>query len=143
MSQHTGIAQIVPNIVTQILAGLVQSPHVPINQSNAHDAAPVVRKVVREAVEDEMIPRLEHVTNQEPWYQSRVTWGSIISIAAGVLGIFGLAQWDEADQADKVEQIMALVPVVAPILGGVISLIGRWFSTKPIGAGWRGTDGGK
>jgi hypothetical protein len=129
-------------MVGQILNGLVSSNQVPVERADAPAARPVIERAVREAVRDEMTPRLRHVTNQEPWYQSRVTWGSLISIAAGVLGIIGYAEWDERQQAERVDQIMALVPVVMPILGGVFSLIGRWFSTKPLGASLGTRNGG-
>ena len=37
-------------------------------------------------------------TNQEPWYQSRVTWGAIIAVAGGLTGLAGYTL-DAEDQA--------------------------------------------
>lgn len=144
MASQTGslLGNMVPNIVGQILAGFVGSSQVPVERADIPAAKPIVERVVREAVADEVIPRMKHITNQEPWYQSRVTWGSLVSIAAGALGLIGYAEWDERRQLELVEQIMALVPVVGPILGGVFSLIGRWVSTKPLGASLGTGNGG-
>lgn len=70
----------------------------------------------------------EHNANQEPWYQSRVTWGAIIAVAAGVAGIAGYT-FEEEDQTQLVNGIVGGISVV----GGLITWYGRWRAKKPIG----------
>lgn len=67
-------------------------------------------------------------TNAEPWYQSRVTWGAIIAVLAGLAGIMGYT-FDAADQATLVNAIVG----AASIVGGLIAWYGRWVAKKPIG----------
>lgn len=69
-----------------------------------------------------------HATNNEPWYQSRVTWGAIVSIGTGLLGAVGVAtDWIDPDQA------IALGLGLGSVVGGIITLYGRWKARKPIG----------
>lgn len=87
------------------------------------DAAPVARAVI-----NELTPVVEHLTNQEPWYQSRVTWGAIISIATPVLGALGISVgWLDPDLA------VAISTAAVSLVGGVLTLYGRWKARKPLG----------
>lgn len=84
---------------------------------------------VAERVTREVVPIVDHMTNNEPWYKSRVTWGAIVSIATGLLGAFGVAtDWIDPDQA------IALGMALGSTVGGAIALYGRWKARKPIGA---------
>lgn len=86
--------------------------------------APAVAK----AIAAEVLPGVLHVTNNEPWYQSRVTWGAIISVGTGVLGAFGVAtDWLDAEEA------IALGIGLGSVVGGLVTLYGRWKARKPIG----------
>jgi hypothetical protein len=86
----------------------------------------VVKPEVREAVQQEVGPVVEHLTNNEPWFRSRVTLGAIASILSGVLGLFGYAV--------GVEEILPILVGLGPIIGGGLALYGRWAARKPIGA---------
>jgi len=69
-----------------------------------------------------------NATNNEPWYQSRVTWGALVAGAAGVAGLFGVTIGD-GERAVLVEGITAALSVV----GAVTAIYGRWVARKPIG----------
>lgn len=74
-------------------------------------------------------PIIAHATNNEPWYQSRVTIGALVSIATGVLALFGIVISPE-DAATYTAMILA----AGPVLGGLFTLYGRWKAKKPIGS---------
>lgn len=89
------------------------------------DANPYIS--MSDAVATAVTPAILHATNNEPWYQSRVTWGAIVSIATGVLSALGVAtDWIDPDQA------IALGLGVGSVVGGAITLYGRWKARKPI-----------
>lgn len=76
----------------------------------------------------EVNSRVDHLTNSEPWYQSRVTWGAIISILFAVLPVVGVQlDWIDRDTATNIG--LALGGAV----GGLVTLWGRYVSQKPIG----------
>lgn len=79
-------------------------------------------------VNAEVKPIVQHLTNNEPWYQSRVTWGAIIAMSAPVLGYVGI----QADILDPDEAVRIAVGAMS-VIGGAISLWGRWVARKPIG----------
>lgn len=83
---------------------------------------------VSNAVAKEVKPVVDHLTNQEPWYRSRVTWGAIASIALPLLGAFGVS----SDIIDS-DQFVALGLAVGTAAGGLLTLYGRWAAKKPIG----------
>lgn len=116
------IQAILPNLVGAILGGLVQAPAVPVERQDI----PVLRPTVERIVEQEVAPVIEHLTNNEPWYQSRVTLGAIASIASGLAGIVG---WQIG-----AEDITTILVSVGPIVGGALALYGRWKARKPLGA---------
>lgn len=111
---------LIPVLVDKIFDRLVQTPANPIERTDA----PVTKPEIKEVVEKELIPAIEHQTNNEPWYQSRVTLGSLASIIAGALGLFGYAV--------GVEDILTILAAATPILGGLFALYGRWKATKPL-----------
>lgn len=66
-------------------------------------------------------------TNNEPWYQSRVTWGAIAAILSGLgtaAGLLAAGDWSP-------ELWLAALGSVG---GGIGSLYGRWAAKKPLGA---------
>jgi hypothetical protein len=117
---------LIGNIIGQIASGvsssLANSPIVP--EINAHNR-PQVATVVRQELAKELAPTLEHLTNNEPWYRSRVTIGAVLSAAAAVAAIFGVS----FDVPMMTEVVMA----VGVLIGSAITLWGRWVATKPIG----------
>lgn len=90
---------------------------------DAGDAAQITNDVTKEVA-----AVVVNQTNNEPWYQSRVTWGAILAALAGILGMFGYALPDDL-QGKIVEGIVKAGPLIAAAL----TLYGRWVAKKPIG----------
>lgn len=109
---------IVGTVAEKVLDRLLASPSVPVTPAQA----PVVRQEVANAV----APVIEHLTNNEPWYRSRVTIGALTSIVSGILALCGFAL--------DMETIAVLVSTVLAIVGGILGLYGRWKARKPLGA---------
>jgi Na+-transporting NADH:ubiquinone oxidoreductase subunit NqrC len=84
---------------------------------------------VASAVVKEVNAVVEHATNNEPWYQSRVTWGAIISIILPIAGTLGVA----TDTINP-DELVALCVAGGTVVGGILTLYGRWAARKPIGA---------
>lgn len=74
-------------------------------------------------------PEEIHKTNNEPWYQSRVTWGAIISGVVPILAAAGVVL-DVADQ----ETVVIGLTAAGTTVGAILTLIGRWRAKRPIGA---------
>ncbi len=95
----------------------------PDTATKPQDAAIVASNILTEVV-----PIVAHATNNEPWWQSRVTWGAILSIVATILGIFGLTF-----PAELQGQVLTAIMAAIPLVGGIVTLIGRWVAKKPLG----------
>ncbi len=102
--------------VTAAVSSTVARPEVPAEAA----AVPAIVQAVG--------PLIEHANNAEPWYQSRVTWGAIVSIAIPILGAFGVS----ADLLDA-DQLTAILTAAGAAVGGILTLWGRWKSKRPIG----------
>jgi len=110
---------IIGNIADKVLDHLVASPQTMVTPAEA----PVVRKEVAEAV----APVIEHLTNNEPWYRSRVSWGAVFAILGGISTI-GTAL------ANGETNLELYSTAGMSVLGGVATLYGRWAARKPLGA---------
>lgn len=119
MDTRTNVA--VREAVATGLANAAQSPIVNLQQEDVRD--------VSRAVNNELGPVIANLTNNEPWYQSRVTWGALIAGVAGVLGAFGVAFPEEMQS-----QVLNAVVAAAPLVGAALALYGRWKARKPIGS---------
>ncbi|APG91167.1 hypothetical protein [Sinorhizobium americanum] len=108
------------NKIIGAVVSAVANPAVP--------AQPGAVSPIAEAVTKKIAPEIIAATNNEPWWQSRVTLGAILAAAAGVLGLFGYAFPAEV-QGKMIELIIAL----GPVIGAGIALYGRWAARKPIG----------
>lgn len=97
----------------------------PIRDSDAKN----VRNSLVPNVTKEIAKVVINQTNQEPWYQSRVTWGAIIAGISGLAGIAGFTL-DGDDQAQIVNAVVGIVSAVA----GIIVWYGRWRAKKPLGS---------
>jgi len=73
-------------------------------------------------------PVVEHLTNNEPWYRSRVTWGAVASIVLPLLGIAGVTS-----DVISSEEFVSLGLAVGSAAGGLLTLYGRWKARKPLG----------
>lgn len=102
-----------------------------VNQTAVHAELGIRDRAIEpivDAVASKVTAPILHVTNNEPWYQSRVTWGAIVSIGTGLLGAVGVAtDWLDAETA------IALGMGLGSVIGGAVTLYGRWKARKPIG----------
>jgi hypothetical protein len=87
---------------------------------------------LREEIAEAVHPVIAHATNNEPWYQSRVTLGSIAVLVAMAAGGLGYSIEPET-QGKVIDAIIQVAPLVVAALGGAFSLYGRWVAKKPIG----------
>jgi hypothetical protein len=71
-------------VVTNALQDEASKSSNNLTMTDAKKIAPAVTTKVEEQVRAEMQPVIDHLTNNEPWYQSRVTWGALIAAAAGI-----------------------------------------------------------
>ena len=97
--------------------------------SSATDMSTSDTTVAYEKVANNVLPVVEHLTNNEPWYQSRVTWGAIGSIALPLLGLVGVT----SDVIDA-DEFIALGLTLGAAASGLFTLYGRWKARKPIGS---------
>lgn len=113
-----------PNDLRSIIAAgvrqVAQDPEAPLS---FHDVAPATEALVKE-----IAPTVIHATNNEPWYQSRVTWGALGAIVLPLLGYAGITS-DVLSLNDFIVGGMTLASVVS----GAFTLYGRWKARKPIG----------
>lgn len=91
-------------------------------------ADPSAAPAITQAVMEEVQPRIEYLTNTEPWWQSRTTLGAIIIIASRLLAHFGHEIPQELHGA-----ILDLIIAFGPYFGAGLALWGRWISKKPLG----------
>jgi hypothetical protein len=114
---------LIGQITNAIVDNLIRSPSVPVSRENSV----IVKPEVREAVAKEVGPVIEHLTNNEPAIQSRVTQGAVgaIIIAGGTL----LYSWSKGTLSEEVISAQGGI-----ILSACWVLYGRWKARKPIGA---------
>jgi hypothetical protein len=115
---------LVGQITNAIVDNLIKAPSVPVSRGNSV----VVKPEVREVVAKEVGPVIEHLTNNEPFYKSRVSWGALFAILGGVATIGTAIANGESNMEVYTTAGMS-------ILGGVTTLYGRWKARKPLGAG--------
>lgn len=101
-------------------AAVVAAVHNP-----AVDASPTAALPIAEAV----VPTVLHETNNEPWYQSRVTIGAIVSVTIPLLGLLGVTT-----DVISGDELTSLLLAVGSAVGGAITLYGRWKARKPLGS---------
>jgi hypothetical protein len=77
----------------------------------------------------EAADHLAHATNDEPWYQSRVTWGAVVEGAASVASAFGLVLGP-----DDRDLLVGLLMAAGGLFGAALTLYGRWIAHRPLGA---------
>ena len=106
-----------------IAAATTRAVHDAATGLDAGDAAQITHDVAREVGSV-----IVNQTNNEPWWQSRVTLGALLAGAAGVAGILGYTFPE-----DVRGQIVDAVIAAGPIIGAAITLYGRWAARKPLG----------
>lgn len=126
----------VESSVLDALSKVAESKTNKLTQTEAAKIAPAVAKKVEAEVTSQIKPVIEHLTNNEPWYQSRVTIGALVAALAGLAGLAGYSI-DSDDQAflvDNISQTVQLVTALASLAGGVLAWYGRWKAKKPLGS---------
>lgn len=109
------------DLAARVAKSLAADPYINVTK----DDAPAVTQIV----EDKLAPVINHLTNNEPWYQSRVTWGAIITTVASLCSAFGFALAPE-----DIDVIVGFVTAAGTLIGAGVTLYGRWKATKPLGA---------
>lgn len=117
------MADIKREVLSAIAIGAINAAKSANTSVTERDAGPIATMVA-----NEVVPLVEHATNSEPWYQSRVTLGALLAAASGIAGIFGYT-FGIDDQARVVDLILAL----GPVIGAALALYGRWAAKKPLG----------
>lgn len=115
----TKAADAVKALIANSVREVALNPATPLA---VQDAGPVTK-----AITDKIAPSILHVTNNEPWYQSRVTWGALGAIVLPLLGFAGITS-DVVSLNDFIVGGMTLASVVS----GAVTLWGRWKARKPI-----------
>lgn len=96
----------------------------------AHKSIPVTRRdatKVREVVVEEVQEHIENVTNNEPWYRSRVLLGSFGALLVQSGNIVVMLT---DDVPNSLEDYWGQIAVMAPIL---FAIYGRLATRKPLG----------
>jgi len=106
--------------VTAAVASTVAKPEVPASI----DAVPAIVNAL-----GPLIDAIVHSTNNEPWYQSRVVWGSGVAIVGIGLNYFHV-DFPASMQGQVTDAIMAAIPIA----GSLYALYGRLSATKPLGS---------
>jgi hypothetical protein len=88
---------------------------------------------IKAEMKDGVASVIAHVTNNEPWYQSRVTLGSLAVLVAMAAGLLGYSIEPET-QGKVIDAIIQVSPLVVAAAGSAFSLYGRWAAKKPLGS---------
>lgn len=88
---------------------------------------PAAKQIVTQAVEKEIQSRVDHVTNNESFFQSRNMWGSFVGIvtAAEILRVY----WTDGE----VQSVQDWLIPIGAIVTALTPLYSRYFAKKPIG----------
>ncbi|KAA0970790.1 hypothetical protein FPY71_09960 [Aureimonas fodinaquatilis] len=101
-------------------ASAAASPNIAIDRSAIQPVA--------ETIAARMEPIIQHVTNTEPWWRSRVTLGALLALFSGVAGTMGYVMPDELRG-----EVLELLVAAGPVIGGIVALWGRWVAKQPLG----------
>jgi len=89
-----------------------------------------VTNAVTTAVKQEVNPILVNATNSEPFYQSRIFWGTVVSIGVPLAG--AALPWLNLIPQDQLTNVLVAGGAAA---GGLFTLWGRFGSAKkPLGS---------
>ncbi len=111
---------------TAIAKGVARAADDILTSTQRQDVGAVTANVLHEVA-----PIVDHLTNNEPWYQSRVTWGVIIAGAATILKpLLG----ELSISAEQTTDIVNALATAGQAVGFALTLYGRWRAKKPISA---------
>lgn len=119
MSRAKKLSKELEQVVEQKVAEAVSPSTIPGNQQTV---APVTK-----AVMEEIAPVVDHLTNQEPWWQSRVAIAALLIVFSRVVAMFGY-QLPEELHGPITDIIIYVLPGVA------VALLAwaRYFARKPL-----------
>ncbi|HEV7255740.1 MAG TPA: hypothetical protein VGN97_21900 [Mesorhizobium sp.] len=120
---NTATREVIASLAPVVAAATARAvTHAPTTMDGA-DASRVAAKVAAEVA-----PIIVNQTNNERWWESRVTWGAILAALAGILGLFGWAMPEEMQG-----RIVDVIVAAGPLVSALIVLYGRWVAKKPLG----------
>jgi hypothetical protein len=117
------------NAVTKGLDQAAASPAITLQPQDVKPTENVVTQKAEAAVVKQLQPTIDHLTNQEPFYQSRQWWAMVATIVVALMNLAGFAVPDEFK-----EQFITLATTIS---GAVISLVlfyNRYYAKKPLGS---------
>lgn len=106
--------------VGQAIGRIAADPNMPMQPKDA--------AVVAQEVAAEITPVVQHLTNQEPWYKSRVTLGALGSIITAIAAALGFAISPE-----DMDVIIGVTAAAGTVISSLYTLYGRWRARRPIG----------
>lgn len=101
--------------IAAAVARVAENPALPITPAEG----PTVAKAVLDKLAAD--PIVINGTNSEPWYQSRVAWGSIVAIAAPLVGLIIRQDIDAGTQS----QLVTILTAAGGAVGGAYALYAR------------------
>lgn len=116
------IENAIEDAVKDNVVGAVQDPRISLESNRPGVDATIIARGVRADLKG----TVAFLSNNEPWWQSWVTVGSIAPILAGMFSEVALIKsgvWDAELHA----------AAIVPVIGGFTALYGRWIARKPIG----------
>lgn len=118
----------VGQIVVNALQKEADKPSNQMTNQDVNNVAPVVQAKVEDQLTKQVQPVIDHLTNNEPWYQSRQTWVAILGLLSSVLAIFGVAF-----PAEVQAQVLGIITAIVGIITTGTLIYNRYFAKKPIG----------
>ncbi len=123
------LSGVIKAAVTAAVTKVAESPTNSLKQPEVAAAAKTVTAAITPAVEKEAGAIITNQTNQEPWYQSRIILGLIVSFISQ-----GAKYAGHELAADDQAQLITLISDGVTLLAGLYALYGRLKSNlKPIG----------
>lgn len=110
-------------IVGKALEQVAKRPWNGLKPEEVKDATKIA---VRE-MEPEINSHINHATNNEPFYKSRVTLGALMGVLGAVVGIYQLATDGLPEDWNQWS------PHVMVLGGAVFTIYGRFVARKPLG----------
>lgn len=118
-----------PSNVQNIIQAAIVAGVSAATASPATAATPADNAIITASVASSVAPLIANATNSEPWYQSHVTIGAIVSIVIPVLSLVGIKA-----NVITADQLTAIITAAGVLVGGLVTLYGRWVAKKPLGS---------
>ncbi|WP_058599003.1 hypothetical protein [Aureimonas ureilytica] len=122
-SRRFAAEDLVASPIAAILMDAAKNPGISLESKDVSRVAAGVVEAVA--------PIVVHATNNEPWYQSRVTWGVIV---AGVCTIAKPLIGELPVTAEQTADIVSALTTAGQAIGFGLTLYGRWRARRPIGS---------